>query len=250
MKRFKAIIFILIAVSALAGLPAVASHDNNTVAMTDSVMIQFRVSKWDLDPSIADNARALADIDRRLSTVVNDSVYQLRHVTIFGGASPEGSVDFNKMLSENRAQTLFGWFDKFNQLSNLDKTFIFFGRDWDGVLEIAKADPKLPYKEETLALLQTISDEKRAANGVEPKNSLERIKKLRDGVPYKYLYNNVFPKVRASKVVIEYERILSPEIEEQRHAALKRDTVVIERVSVQRDTVYIDTCPKPKRKNR
>lgn len=218
------------------------------VCLNDSVMINFRQSRWNLDRNIGNNAAALDGIDNRLSTVLNDSIYQLRRVSIYGGASPEGSVDFNKFLSEHRAETLFGWFDKYNQLTDIDKNFIFYGRDWEGVLSLAEKDTRLPYREETISLLQTIVNEKKALNGVEPQKSLERIKLLRNGVPYQYLYRNIFPSVRASKIVIEYERVLAPEIKEAK--AVARDTVIVERVVEVRDTVYIDNCAKAKRKHR
>lgn len=234
----------------MVGSLAHGQSNHTVVSHTDSVMINFHQSKWDLDLGLGDNAAALSDIERRLTTVLNDSVFRLRHVSVYGGASPEGTVDFNKFLSEHRAETLFAWFDKYNQLSDLDKTFTFYGRDWNGVLQLAKEDANLPYRDETLTLLQTIVNEKRALNGGEPRNSLERIKKLQGGIPYKYLYRNIFPKVRASKVVIEYERVLAPEIKEKRAAAIKRDTVYIERIVELRDTVYIDNCDKISRKNR
>lgn len=116
--------------------------------LRDSVMINFRQSKWDLDPEVGENASALEKIDRRVTTVFKDSVYSLKRVRIYGGASPEGSVEFNRSLSEHRAETLFGWFDKYNRLSEVDKTFIFYGRDWEGVLRAAEKNPNIPYKDE------------------------------------------------------------------------------------------------------
>lgn len=165
---------------------------------------------------------------------------------MYGGASPEGSVAFNKFLSEHRAETLFDWFDKYNQLTDLDKTFTFYGRDWEGVLTLAENDANIPYRDETLALLRTIVNEKRALGGEDPKRSLERMKQLRGGVPYKYLYRNIFPTVRASMLVIGYDRILAPEIQQRRadSIAMIPDTVYVDRVVHLTDTIYFDSCPK------
>lgn len=221
--------------------------DVRLTAHTDSVLINFRQSKWDLDKNIGTNAAALRGIESRLTDVLNDSVYRLRRVTVIGGASPEGSVKLNKSLSEHRAATLFGWFDKFNQLSDLDKTFIFLGRDWEGVLREAEKDPNIPYRDETLALLRTLVNEKRALGGEDPDRSLERMRALRGGVPYKYLYKNIFPAVRASKVIIDYDRILAPEVAAKRQTVFTRDTVFVERVIEVRDTIYVDTCHKAKK---
>lgn len=221
--------------------------DTFVVSHRDSVQINFRQSKWNLDLNIGHNVASLDSIDRRLTTVLNNSVYRLRRVSVFGGASPEGSVAFNKFLSEHRAETLFGWFDKYGQLSDLDKRFTFFGRNWEGVLRLAEKDPGLPFRDETLSLLRTIVGEKRASGGEEPKQSLERMKQLCGGIPYSYLYKHIFPTVRASKVVIDYDRVLAPGIAEKPKPAdtiVIHDTVYIDRIVERHDTVYIRYCPK------
>lgn len=243
MKRNKQIILLtILLLSSTVGLSVHGQVNHTVVNKTDSVRINFRQSKWDLDMNVGNNAAALDSIDRRLTTVLNDSVFRLRHVSIYGGASPEGSVSFNKFLSEHRAETLFNWFDKYNQLTDLDKTFIFYGRDWEGVLRLAEKDNKLPYRNETLALLQTLVAEKRALGGEDPKRSLERMKSLRGGVPYRYLYRNIFPDVRASKVVIDYERILAPEIKKpaiDTIALIKTDIVYFEPATEMIDTPFV-----------
>lgn len=187
-------------------------QSSQVVSSTDSVSIEFRQSKWDLDRNFGRNAAVLDSIDNRLTTVLNDSVFRLRHISIYGGASPEGSVEFNKYLSEHRAKSLLGWFDRYNQLSDIGKEYTFFGRDWAGVLQLSKSDPNLPYRDETIALLETIVNEKNAMNGAEPSGSLERIKTLRGGIPYQYLYKNIFPAVRVSKLVINYDRVLAQDV--------------------------------------
>lgn len=195
-------------------------RDTIVISNTDSVMIKFRQSKWNLDPALGSNGAALDRIDRRLTTVLDDSVYRVRHVTVSGGASPEGSVAFNRELSEKRARSLFGLFDRYNRLPESARTFIFLGRDWEGVLQLAEKDPSVPYREETLELLRKIVGEKRVAGGEEPPRSVERMKNLRGGVPYGYLSRTIFPTVRQSKMVIDYDRILAPEAEEK-----LRDTI-------------------------
>lgn len=181
----------------------------NEIEYVDSVEINFKVSKWELDRTVGDNAEKLDSIDQRFTTIFGDSIYTLRHVSIIGGASPEGSVSFNELLSKNRANTLFDYLCKYRQLDDADKDYLFLGRDWEGVLLYARIDPNLPFRTETIALLETIAGEKRLT-GNEPANSLSRIKALRGGTPYRYLLANIFPKVRASKVVMYYDKQLSP----------------------------------------
>lgn len=167
----------------------------------------FRQSKWTLDSSLGNNKAVLDSLDRLFTTFGNDSTYKLRHVSFTGSASPEGSIRINRYLSERRAMALFEYLERYARLSDDEKTFLFVGRDWDGLVSLVEKDPGVPYREETLALLRDIADEKRRT-GVEPSRSLERLKQLRSGKPYIYLYGKIFPAVRASKLVVGYDRLL------------------------------------------
>lgn len=218
MKTFTSIISLILL--AIAAVPA-QSQERRTVNLIDSVSITFHQGKSDIDRSLGNNGAVLDGIHDRLTTVRNDSTYSLKHVTVFGGGSPDGSVEKNDSLSELRAKTLFGWFDQYHQLNDVDKEFILLGRDWAGTLRVAELDPNLPYKKETIALLKKIVAEKEALNGVEPARSLDRLKNLRNGVPYLYMYNNLFPAVRESKLIVNYSKILAPEIQAKREEEAK-----------------------------
>lgn len=193
----------------LLGQVSVAAQTVTEHYIPDSVCfsVKFRQSKWNLDPRFGNNAEILDSIDRMFTIVRNDSVYRLRSVSFTGGASPEGSIKFNRYLSEQRALSLFNHLNRYGSLKDDEKTFIFLGRDWDGVLRLAEQDLNVPYRSETLALLQEIADEKRQT-GTEPGRSLQRLKRLRGGKPYLYLYRTIFPVVRTSQLVIDYDRIL------------------------------------------
>ncbi len=219
METYKSILSSIVLLMATA--PAITAQRSisstpTTPYLVDSVSISFRQGKADIDRTFGDNAKALDGIDSRLTKVNNDSLFRMRHVSILGGSSPDGSLELNNALSKQRAEALFKWMDKYGQLADVDKEFILLGRDWEGTLFLAKQDPNLPYKDETIALLQTIVDEKKALNGEEPAGSLERMKALHYGYPYLYLYENIFPALRVSKLIVSYDKILAPEVAEKR----------------------------------
>ena len=120
----------------------------------DSVKIYFRQSKIDLVPSLNNNKAALDRIVDSLSTSYADSVYKLQKVLVVGGASPEGSVKFNKWLSEKRAGVLFDYISHYSPLPDSLMTTHFLGRDWNGLIRLVENDAEVPYREETLALLR------------------------------------------------------------------------------------------------
>ena len=80
----------------------------------DSVRIYFRQSIPVLELDVPGNSEALGRIAATLGNVRDDSVWTMKRVDVVGGASPEGTVRFNRWLSEQRANALFGY------LSTLD----------------------------------------------------------------------------------------------------------------------------------
>ena len=176
--------------------------------MHDSVKIYFRQSKIDLVPSLHGNSQSLDRIADSLSVNNQDSIYRLRKILVVGGASPEGSIRFNKWLSEKRAAVLFDYLSRYGELPDSLKTNVFLGRDWQGLIGMVQDDNNVPYKDETLALLEEIA---RADGTVSGGDQLKRIKKLRGGVPYLYMYRNMFPELRASSLHLWYEKTPNPQ---------------------------------------
>lgn len=176
--------------------------------MHDSVKIYFRQSKIDLVPSLHGNSQSLDRIADSLSVNNQDSIYRLRKILVVGGASPEGSIRFNKWLSEKRAAVLFDYLSRYGELPDSLKTNVFLGRDWQGLINMVQDDDNVPYKDETLALLEEIAD---ADGTVSGGDQLKRIKKLRGGVPYLYMYRNMFPELRASSLHLWYEKTPNPQ---------------------------------------
>lgn len=175
----------------------------------DSVRIHFRQGKSLLDTSVSDNKKTFDRIESGLTVSYADSIYKLRKVTIIGGASPEGGVALNKRLSERRATVLFNYLSKYGSLPTSSKQFVYIGRDWQGLLELVKADTNVPYQAEAIALLEDIVE--KTKDGEDPQSKhFERLVAFKKGVPYRYMYYNLFPKLRASRVVLYYEKVWVP----------------------------------------
>ncbi len=175
----------------------------------DSVKMYFHLGKIDLVPELRDNRKSLARIADSLRTNYADSIYRLQKILVVGGASPDGSIQLNTWLSEKRAGVLFDYLSRYGNLPDSLKTTRFLGRDWNGLVRLVQDDPKVPYKKETLALLREIADE--AQGDTFPKGDpLGRIQRLRGGAPYRYMYKNLFPELRASRLYLSYKKVLNP----------------------------------------
>lgn len=199
----------------------------------DSVLIHFRQSEVLLDTAFMDNSVSLQGIADRLAKY-KGSEYVLKEVRVVGAASPEGSVEYNMMLSRRRAQSIFRYLSKKYTIPESLSSFTFIGRDWRGLLKAVEADSQVPQRKEVLGLLQEIV----SGASDSSHDNLARLKSLGDGVPYNYLYNNIFPALRASRLSLRFgiDKEVAPVVVREIETKIVRDTVV----TVRHDTVYVD----------
>ena len=188
----------------LAGTPVKALERN------DSMSIKFHQGHAEIDTLIPGNKAMLV----RLDSILTSSITHLNHLSIIGGASPEGSVKLNDNLSDRRAENILSFIPDSYISSNSEINLSFIGRDWNGLYNLANADPDIPFKTETMNLLNEISIELASENYKEKEtnNFLERLKALRGGLPYRYLYDNIFPLLRTSRIYVTYSTIPTPDL--------------------------------------
>lgn len=176
-----------------------------------SVRIYFKQGKIDFIPTLRENQSALNRIADTMRITYADSAYQLRKILVVGGASPEGSVKFNRWLSEKRAKVLFDYLSRYGELPDSLRTTHYLGRDWNGLIRLVENDPQLPYRKETLSMLRQIASEQKSGAQAE-ESHLQKIQKLRGGTPYLYMYRKYFPLLRSSKLHLWYEKVHRSEI--------------------------------------
>ena len=177
----------------------------------DAVKIHFRQGYSLLELDFEGNRQALAQIVDSLRCRQDaDSVWRLQRIEVIGGASPEGSVLMNKRLSQKRANKLFEYLSQYGDLPDSMMTFTFLGRDWNGLIQLVEDDPNVPYRDETLEFLRDIAERCRDGEKVED-NNVGRLSRFRDGIPYRYMYDHLFPELRASRLCVWFERVWNPE---------------------------------------
>lgn len=178
----------------------------------DSSEILFRQSRSVVDPDFGGNRERLGQSIERIDSCLDaNRTWHLREVRVEGGASPEGPVKLNENLSRRRASAIFDYFRTRTQLPDSLTNIEAVGRDWEGLRKLAVNDPALPDRAEVVALLDDIVAS--IENG-EPDSeaNLARLKGLCGGRPYAYMYRNLFPALRASRLYVEYvaERVPMP----------------------------------------
>ena len=208
----------------------------------DSVKIFFRQGKIELDPILNDNQSALNRIADTMRTCYADSIYQLRKILVVGAASPEGTLKFNKWLSLKRADVLFSYLSQYSTLPDSLKTSSIFSPDWKGLIQMVKNDSQLPFREETLSLLNRIAGEAETEKEIlKQEKHLELIKNLRGGIPYHYMYKKYFPALRFSQLFLWYNKVQKPQIPDSipKWEKVKQSVDTVSNT----DSIYIEPSP-------
>lgn len=184
---------------------AVLSTDMAAEELKDSSVFLFHQGKSNLDLSFGENEKTAA----HLSAYYNDSINPvlITKLKIIGGASPEGSVSLNKNLSDRRALTIADFIN-----TGINPETEYCGRDWNGLLGLVENDSLMPYKSETINIINDIilDNNTHKVDDIEGERNLNRLKRLHGGIPYRYMYSHLFPKLRASRVYVAY--IMHPDI--------------------------------------
>lgn len=169
--------------------------------ISDSLRIHFQQSKSLFNESVAGNSQfygSLAD----LLEMANRRDVEIVRITVYGAASPEGGIGYNKGLSKRRADRIASFIAEVGG-GRISPEVIAVGRDWKGLLALAVADSELPSRGATLGLLRSLAQ----PNDKETENRIfAQLKALDGGKPYRYMYNRLFPELRKAgvKVVAVY----------------------------------------------
>lgn len=189
---------------------ASVSFDARADIYNDSTWMHFRQGRTELDTTYMSNGEMLGRLRSRLHrfrSAHGDA--SLLRVEVVGGASPEGNVNLNERLSRERGARIFDYFKHSENLPDSLTKFIYLGRNWEGLLNAVRSDNNVPYRDETVTLLEEIVTSRR--NGApDSEENVTRLRKLRKGAPWNYLYKNHFPTLRLAKLSLVYDLPFKP----------------------------------------
>lgn len=175
-------------------------------ADTDSVAIRFHQSSSIIDRNFSQNS---GQLDRLLKYAADSDSASLKinSISIEGAASPEGTINYNIGLSHRRANAILDYARNITDFSDSIVSESFTGRDWIGLRELVIADKQVPYHKETLEVIDEIISSESPDH-----DRINLLKSLHGGLPYRYMYDNLFPKLRYSKIFITFRlpELLTP----------------------------------------
>ena len=157
--------------------------------------LDFVVNRVDIRPDYMNNPQELAKIRAMIDELKSDGDVRVKRLDIIGYASPEGTLDANKRLSEGRAMALRNYLAARYDFPRDQYYIIFGGENWDGLVK-ALDTFEMDYKEEVLDIINTIPIEQ----GRETK-----LMQLRGGVPYRFMLKHIFPSLRVAICKVSYD---------------------------------------------
>ncbi|WP_298649822.1 DUF3868 domain-containing protein [uncultured Proteiniphilum sp.] len=156
--------------------------------------LDFMVNQADIYPDYMNNPAELRKIREMIDEVKNNPYITVERIEITGYASPEGTLENNKRLSEERAKSLQDYLViRYDFVKNLYHAG-FGGENWTG-LEKLVSESDMEYKKEVLDIIRSSE-----SDAVRKKELMD----LDAGRPYRYMVTNMFPKLRVATCRVTY----------------------------------------------
>lgn len=191
-------------------LPFVASAQTNR-EVQKSVKVYFRQGAVTIDESYMDNAATLREFAKEVEAYSSDSTMSFRRIHVMSSVSPEGGVAVNERIAKQRAEAIATWVSK-RIGKDVGYDVESMGIDWPLLVElIQEAGNKVPYCDEVLDLLCN-SGEELSIGGIREDVRYTKLTKLRGGEPYRWIYKNLFPKLRYASARCEFWWEVMPEL--------------------------------------
>lgn len=191
MKRV--IIYIIVALSAITAfgqLPA------------DSVKVYFRLGSGKFDPLLENNAARMDSLVNRIRMAVE--AQELDYITIRSYASPDGSIHINERLSKERSKTIA---DHIISKTGVAPELIRISPEsvaWGELRRLVADNPDVPSQARVLDILDNtpiwiFNSKREIVDGRK-----RQLMSLDSGVPYRWMFNNLFPQLRNALAVSAY----------------------------------------------
>ena len=198
----------------LVGLAFAQEVINKRAQNRDAMHIRFRVSKNIIDPRYMNNADSLNRIVEWVDKAKRDSMLDLISVEFCGAVSPEGSVRFNRWLSNARLEAL----EKYvRNLIEIPEDIIIRNDHYIAWSELDEmvSNSDMPNKDAVLSIIRS----ENTSTGEQLDSRIDALKQLDNEVTWWKLYHTFFKHMRNAYTVLvtqksdyalEYEKMMQP----------------------------------------
>lgn len=169
---------------------------------SDSLHVYFPQSESRLDPDFRDNGESLRLFTESFHRMKDTPGSKVKSVLIVSGASPEGRIDLNRRLSDDRANAVLEYLLGEQLLDPSEVEVESRGVDWQGLYTIM-AYSDLPYRGKVMEIIA--GPEVQTVKGREVEVRQKALMKLDGGKVWREMYKNYFPDLRGTMVMIVWD---------------------------------------------
>ena len=187
----------------------------------DSARIYYRHGYRYVDTSLRSNGSVLKNLCTKIEKSLQEET--LEKVVIYAYTSPDGTNKANLTLAARRMDSLESWLLRNTPLPATMLETNSGGIAW-GLLRDAVSKSEMQYKKEVLQILDNTPVWVFDSNGKVIGSRKKELMDLKGGVPYRYMYEHLFPDLRSSIAIMLYIRTSGPQTEEEREPAASEKT--------------------------
>lgn len=173
----------------------IVPEPNNKREEFATLYIDFQWDQARIIPTFRNNASELKKIDASMDKVLHDRPGTLQLITLTGYASPEGGFSYNSRLAGRRIQAIKKYIGEHFPVE--EKHFIVdtIPEDWEGVRKWVDS-LNIAYKEDIIHIIDSVKN---------PDQRDYNIIELDEGIVYKKLIEEIYPRLRRTEYKINYE---------------------------------------------
>lgn len=182
----------------LAVFTVLSAFGQNNV---DSTKVYFRINQRQFDLSLGDNRAAM---ERFVDKVLNAGTDNIDSIVVCAYASPDGINNANELLAKDRCNAIVSYIADNTGLSRDIIRTSPGGVAWKELRNMVAKSSEVPSRQAILDILDNTPIWIFNANGKIIDGRKKRLMSLAAGVPYRWMVNNIFPKLRNAVAVACY----------------------------------------------
>ena len=166
---------------------------------SDTLTVYFRLGSAELDMNYRQNGerfqRFIRNVEKIQDSYANEYIVD---VDFYASASPEGPFNINEKLATKRMEALSAMIHEALVKDDSAVDISHISEDWENLYKLVKADNNVPHRDEVLMVILE------GGNNVQDKSDERewKLRRLRGGKPYRYIYRHIMPDLRAVNVLI------------------------------------------------
>lgn len=172
----------------------------------ETFTIYFRKDYAVVDKSYMGNGMRAEAFFQKVKVLENITIAKVISIDLYGTASPEGKYSRNSELSAQRMLATVEYLKENIYLPYVEIRTSSLAEDWDIVEDAIIKDKGLKSKSEVLAVIHRFEGTENYEDEI-----IDELKKINDGKAYEYIYEHIFPNLRACQITVCYS--LDPEQE-------------------------------------